>query len=79
MSGFAQAASRDAARGGAQDFARQIAAHAPSSRACLNPWECDRALRWLTASDRIVSERAGRALLEVEASRLYLREGHARW
>jgi hypothetical protein len=63
--------------GGAEAFARDIAAHAPSARACLDPWECDAALRWLMASDRVVSEQAGRALVEVKASRPYLKEGHA--
>jgi hypothetical protein len=29
------------------------------------------------ASDRVVSEQAGRALVEVKASRPYLKEGHA--
>jgi len=39
----------------------------------------DETLRWLTASDRIVSDQAARALLEVKEGRLHVREGHARW
>jgi hypothetical protein len=40
---------------------------------------CDGTLRWLTASDRLVSDQVGRALLEVKEARLHEREGHARW
>ena len=39
----------------------------------------DETLRWLTTSDRIVSDQAARALLEVKQSRLHVKEGHARW
>ena len=39
----------------------------------------DETLRWLTTSDRIVSDQAARALLEVKESRLHVKEGHARW
>ncbi|HEY3177081.1 MAG TPA: hypothetical protein VGK94_15115 [Candidatus Polarisedimenticolia bacterium] len=36
-------------------------------------------MRWLTASDRIVCDQVGLALLEVKEARLHEREGHARW
>jgi len=39
----------------------------------------DVALRWLTASDRIVSNQAARALMQVRDGRLHVREGHGRW
>ncbi len=39
----------------------------------------DGTLRWLAATDRIVSDEAARALLEVKEGRLHVREGHARW
>lgn len=39
----------------------------------------DETLRWLTASDRIVSDQVSRALLEVKEARMHIKEGHARW
>ena len=39
----------------------------------------DDALRWLAVSDRIVSDEAARALLEVKEGKLHVNEGHARW
>lgn len=49
---------------------------APSA---AGPGSFDEALRWLTASDRLTSDRVGRALLEVGERRLYEREGCSRW
>ena len=51
----------------------------PSIRFGPGAAACDEALRWLTASDRIVSDQVSRALLEMKQSRLHEREGHARW
>ncbi len=39
----------------------------------------DETLRWLAVSDRIVSDQAARALLEVKEGKLHVKEGHARW
>ncbi len=44
-----------------------------------HPLLYDETLRWLAASDRIVSDQAARALLEVKEGRLHVNEGHARW
>ena len=51
-----------------------LAADAPGE-----PLIYDETLRWLTASDRIVSDQASRALLEVKEAKLHIKEGHARW
>ena len=44
-----------------------------------HPLLYDETLRWLAASDRIVSDQAARALLDVKEGRLHVQEGHARW
>ena len=44
-----------------------------------HPLLYDETLRWLAASDRIVSDEAARALLEVKERGLHVKEGHARW
>jgi len=43
------------------------------------PRDYDDALRWMMVSDRLVSDEAARALLEVKERRLHVKEGHARW
>jgi hypothetical protein len=48
----------------------------PAGPGCL---AYDDALRWLTASDRVVADQAARALLEVKEGRLRVAQGHARW
>ncbi len=44
-----------------------------------HPLLSDETLRWLAASDRIVSDQAAGALLEVKEAKLHVKEGHARW
>ena len=51
----------------------------PGAQRSARPQLYDDALRWLAASDRIVSDHAARALLEVKEGRLHVKEGHARW
>jgi len=52
----------------------------PDSRSeQAHPLLYDETLRWLAASDRIVSDEAARALLEVKERKLHVKEGHARW
>ena len=51
----------------------------PGAQRSVRPQLYDDALRWLAASDRIVSDHAARALLEVKEGRLHVKEGHARW
>jgi len=58
----------------------------PPRRSCpgaheepTHPQPYDETLRWLAVSDRIVSDHAARALLEVKEGKLHVKEGHARW
>ncbi len=51
----------------------------PHSRGTSHPQPFDQALRWLAASDRVVSDLVAGALLEVKQSKAHLQEGHARW
>ncbi len=44
-----------------------------------HPLLYDETLRWLAASDRIVSDQSARALLEMKEGKLHVKEGHARW
>jgi hypothetical protein len=74
----------DAGRSPAQQIPPELlggggVVHGPFIRFGPGARACDEALRWLTASDRIVCDQVGRALLEVKEARLHEREGHARW